>query len=158
MQTPSILASYRSVWNYLDQCARGLSRAQLLDVPDGLRNNIIWNLGHLVLDNGDMLYRPAGLDPPHPGTFLPLFDAGTSPANWTEAPSVPEVLQAFRAHPERLAHDIDAGRFAGFDPSLVISGWPVADFDETLAYATVHAGIHLGAVMAIRRLVSRSAA
>lgn len=155
MEKAALLGSYRAVWAYIDSCTSGLSEAQLLEVPEGLRNSIVWNLGHLVLDNCDMLYRPAALEPPHPQSFLPLFDAGTSPADWSEPPSVPEVLDAFRAHPAQLARDIAEGRFATFNPALVKSGWPVADFDETLAYSTVHAGIHLGAVMAIRRLVSR---
>jgi hypothetical protein len=149
-------SSYRAVSGYIHQASGGLTDGQLTAVPPGLRNNILWNLGHLVVDNCEMLYRPAGIAAPHPPSFTPLFRAGSSPADWDHVPPVSEVLEVSRTLPERIEADYTASQFRDFDPALVVSGWPVANFLETLAYAMVHSGIHLGVVMTIRRLVSAS--
>jgi hypothetical protein len=138
----------------VNRLPQGLDEGQLLKVPAGLRNNILWNLGHLIVDNCDMLYRPAGLKPPHPEAFASLFSAGTSPDDWSEPPPVAEVLECSRGLADQVVRDVQAPCFRPFDPKLVVSGWPVANLEETLAYVTLHTAIHLGIMMTLRRLVS----
>lgn len=154
METSFSLFSVLNLFAYVTRASGGLSDEQVLATPPGLRNNIVWNVGHLVVDNCDMLYRPAGLAPPHPDSFIPLFAAGTSPSDWKETPSPAEVMGAFAEMSDRLKTDMEEDRFRQFDPGQVVSGWPVKDFDQTLAYVANHTGIHLGVIMTLRRLVS----
>lgn len=142
------------MFSYVSRASAGLGDQQLLQTPPGLRNNILWNVGHLIVDNSDMLYRPAGLEPPHPESFRSLFAAGTSPADWPDPPSPASVMSVFAGFSGRLKEDCASGQFRRFDPKAVISGWPVNDLDETFAYVAVHTGIHLGVIMTMRRLVS----
>lgn len=148
------LSSCLAMFSFVSKSCDGLSDAQLLKTPPGLRNNILWNMGHLIVDNSDMLYRPAGLEPPHPESFTPRFAAGTSPGEWPEPPSPAAVKSVFADLPRRLKDDVASGRFQSFKATAVVSGWPVNDFDETLVYVAVHTGIHLGVIMTLRRLVS----
>ncbi len=154
MNPDSILSSYRALSAYVNRLPEGLSEAQMLKVPPGLRNNILWNLGHLIVDNCDMIYRPAHLQPPHPEAFAALFAAGTSPADWSSPPPIAEVRDVSGELAERIANDYRNDRFGRFDPSLVVSGWPVTNLEETLAYAANHTAIHLGIMMTLRRLVA----
>lgn len=154
MEPSYALSSCLATFAYVAGAAGGLSDSRLQTTPPGLRNNILWNIGHLIVDNCDMLYRPAGLDPPHPDSFAPLFAAGTSPAGWKEPPPPAVVMKVFAELSARLREDYRNDLFINFDAKTVVSGWPVRDFEETLAYVSVHTGIHLGVIMTLRRLVS----
>ncbi len=153
MRADSILSSYGALCTYVNHMPEGLSEAQLLKVPPGLRNNILWNLGHLIVDNCDMIYRPAHLQPPHPESFNALFAAGTSPADWSSPPPIAEVREVSGDLAKRITDDYRNDRFSRFDPGLVVSGWPVTNLEETLAYVANHTAIHLGIMMTLRRLV-----
>ena len=88
MGDPTLWKNFRAVRAYAHSVVDGLSKEQILKVPEGARNNILWNLGHIIFDGCDMIYRPAGLALPLPEELEPLFAAGSSPADWA-APPVP---------------------------------------------------------------------
>lgn len=153
MNTESLLKNFLAVRVYTHSIIEALSVDQLLAVPDGASNNILWNVGHIIVDGSDMIHMPAGLPMPWPDRFEPLFRAGSSPQDWPSPPDVAEVVAASRKWGTGVVKDYEEGRFAEFDAAKVHSGWPVHSIEETIAYQTIHEGIHLGAILTLRRLV-----
>lgn len=151
MANDTLIANFGAVRNYVHEATRGLTEAQLLCVPPHFKNNILWNVGHLIVDGCDMLYRPSGVDPPHPPEFTPLFEAGSSPSGWADMPDIANVLQLSRDLGERVIRDYSSGVFENFDPSIVSTGWPMKNLDQTLAYVSIHEAIHIGIIMSIRK-------
>lgn len=154
MHASSLVANFRATCTWLNLSVTGLSEPQLLQVPLNFRNNILWNIGHLIVDNCDMLYAPCGLESPHPEAWTGLFRAGSSPSDWPRAPDVQAVLEGSKSLTERIIGDYQSGRFGGFDPAKVKTGWPMKDLDQTLAYVTIHEAVHLGMILSMRKSVT----
>jgi len=56
---------------------KDLSDEQLLIVPEGLNNNILWNLGHMVISQQYFVYHASGNDMLVPHTLGADFGRGT---------------------------------------------------------------------------------
>lgn len=135
------------------QLIDGLSDEQLLRVPEGLRNNILWNLGHVITDECNMLYEPSGLEFPIPANYKSLFDPETSPADWPSPPPIKEVLAQSRDMTKILIADYKGGKFEHFQPYELAKGYSLDSIEEAIAYHTLHECVHSGVILTIRRLV-----
>lgn len=152
MNTESLINAARLTRSYMKKRVDGLSKEQLLALPEGAENNILWNVGHIVLTNYRLLYRPSGGTVPVPSTWDGWFLPGTSPANWgTTPPSADDVLKEFQTQNDRIQSDHEAGLFKTYKPFTLKSGSSLNSVDEALAFNLMHEGIHIGAIIALRR-------
>ncbi len=131
----------------------GLTEVQLLEIPKPMSNNILWNLGHLVYSVTGIAYHPSGLPLPIPKNFQEWFQSGTSPSNWTEAPSVEDVAECFRISIPNVSKDLNDGKFDGFEPFKLMPGLELKNIEQALGFHVWHAGVHMGAVLALRKLI-----
>lgn len=152
MDMPALLNSARIARGYMKQRIVGLSSDDLLHVPNGTDNNILWNLGHIVLSHFRLLYRPSGATVPVPETWNEWFLPGTSPAGWgASGPSAGAVLDQFHSQFDRIAADHANGIFAAYKPFELKSGARLNNAEEAMAFNLMHEGIHIGAVIALRQ-------
>lgn len=153
MKYRALLDQSTEVRGYLLESANGLSPQQLLTVPPGFRNNILWNIGHVITDNCTMLYPPTGNPFPLPDHYLRWFEPGTSPENWTETPSIGEVLNAGTRMRDQLIEDCAAGRMENYTPQVMDDGAELPNIAYAIAHCNIHEAVHLGVIMAMRKLV-----
>lgn len=130
-----------------------LSPEAWLDVPDGFRNNALWNVGHVAVTADLLTYGLAGLDVPAPREAVAAFRKGTSPADWSEAPDVGATRGLFDTGLDRLEADYRAGRFESFRAYTTTPGVTLASVDEAIAFNVYHEGLHCGALLALWKLV-----
>lgn len=125
------------------------------ETPAGLSNNVLWNVGHLAVTLDLLTYGLAGLDLPAPPEAVAAFRKGTSPADWDAPPDRESTRRLFLLGPDRLESDVRAGRFDGapFRSYTTTPGVTLTDLDGALAFNLYHEGIHLGAILALRKLV-----
>ena len=57
----------------------GLTAAQLNSIPKGFNNNIIWNVGHLVVSLQGIFYVRAGLTPTLDNQYIQKYRTETKP-------------------------------------------------------------------------------
>ena len=133
----------------------GLPAEAWAEVPAGLPNNVLWNVGHVAVTAELLTYGLAGLDLPAPAGAVAAFRKGTSPAGWAAPPDVGATRVLLLDGADRLEADLRAGRFDGapFRPYTTTPGVTLASVDEALAFDLYHEGLHAGAVLALRRLV-----
>jgi len=152
MNVEALINAARLTRSYMQKRVEGLSKEQLLAVPDGAENNILWNVGHIVLTNYRLLYRPAGATVPVPSTWDGWFLPGTSPAGWgATPPSADDVLKEFHAQNDRIQADYAAGLLKTYKPFTLKSGASLNSLEEGLVFNQMHEGIHIGAIIALRR-------
>lgn len=151
MSAESLLRSVQIARTYMQQKVDDLAEPQLLEVPGGAGNNVLWNVGHIVLSNDRMLYGPSGAATPVPETWENWFKAGSSPADWDETPPVAEVLDQFHTQAARIAEDYKNGTFASFKPLELIPGLTLQSVEDALGFCVLHEGAHIGIVIGLRR-------
>lgn len=152
MNMESLVTSARIARSYMRQRIEGLSNEQLLLVPTGAENNILWNVGHVVLSHFRLVYRPAGAAVPLPESWNEWFLPGTSPAGWGNCgPDVSEVMDQFESQFDRIAADHTKGLFSAYKAFELKSGSRLNTVEEAMAFNLMHEGIHIGAIIALKQ-------
>jgi hypothetical protein len=135
------------------EIADGLTPAQLLTVPKGFRNNILWNMGHLVATQQVLCYVKSGLATRAPAYLQPLFGKGSSPAGWTAPIDVVEIRTWLGDTGSLLRTDFEQHAFKAYERCETSSGAVLTNIGEALTYVLWHESMHLGVMMAQRKLV-----
>ena len=153
MKYRALLDQMKDLRGYLLASVKGLSEEQLVRVPEGFNNNILWNVGHSITDNCTMLYPPTGHEFPLPEQYLQWFEPGKSPADWTETPPVSEILEAGATTRDKLVEDCTAGKMENYEPLPLDDGVVLDNIAYAIAHCNTHEAIHLGVIISLRKLV-----
>jgi len=135
------------------QIANGLSDEELLTIPAGFSNNILWNLGHLAVTQQLLHYGLSNLPLNAPDELVAQCRKGTSPTEWTTPPDLDEIRRLLIDLPRQLEADLAAGQFTTFRPYITSVGVELVDLETALSFNQFHEGLHTGSILALRRAV-----
>ncbi|MCA1061024.1 DinB family protein [Rossellomorea aquimaris] len=131
---------------------------QLADeIPEGFKNSIRWNLGHILLSQENLLYSFVGENdrkslPPEYGE---LFGFNTSPKTWESLtpPTLSELRDKLEAQPLRIKEAF-TGRLdqLGEKPFVLGEHTTFTTLAEVLSFANWHEGLHQGTITSIKRV------
>lgn len=139
---------------YTKLAIEGLSHEHLLETPERLDTNILWNLGHVTFSHDQMLYGPSGSDSPLPSYFEKYFRPGVTPSTWDRTPDIEEVMKHFNGQLARIERDLKAGAFARYVPVKIAVGVRVRSLEEALSFNAAHEGFHAGVISTVRDQVA----
>jgi hypothetical protein len=131
-----------------------MSVEQMLVVPEGFRNNVLWNLGHIVVSQQGLQYRLSGLPLYVSPEQVAQFRRGSDPSTWESIPDVALLERQLLELPERLLDDYRAGRFTEYAEYTTSAGATLRSIDDAIAFNNYHEGYHTGIISALRRLVT----
>jgi hypothetical protein len=154
MANEFVFGSMKMVRGMTLRAIDGLSDDQLLEVRAPFHNNILWNLGHVLLVQYHLSYGPSGLALPLPEDYAATFGRGTSPSTWTATPNIEEIKKQLDAACETVRTACGSGAFAGFKPYPLPMGVTLSTPPEAMQFHCIHEGIHLGAISAMRKVLA----
>tara|TARA_Y100001949_G_C15938712_1_gene309136 strand:- start:225 stop:680 length:456 start_codon:yes stop_codon:yes gene_type:complete len=126
---------------------------QLNEVPDGFNNNLIWNIGHIIVAQQSLIYNLSNLDGYLPERLVELYKPGTKPSGQITQEACDELKELLTALIDRTISDFDAGKFTTFTERTTRTGFHLATLEDALHFNNYHEGLHLGYMMSIRKLV-----
>lgn len=126
---------------------------QLLTVPEGFNNNILWQIGHSVVSHQRLLYLRSGLKLNVAESYVDNFQKGTSPATWTKDVSVSEVRDSLFPTVHQFQKDWEAGVFVGYEVVETSFGISLNNAHEAFAFSNFHEAYHYGNAFAISRVL-----
>ena len=132
----------------------GLSSEQLLRVPHGFRNNLLWNLGHVMVTQQLLCYEKCGLQLRIPDYFLPLFRKGTHPGEWKGTMDVEDIKAWLMETPKMLLEDLHKNVFHTYTRYETSAGIPLTSISDAISFVAWHESQHLGIMVAMRKLVT----
>lgn len=124
-------------------------------MPEGFRNTIRWNLGHIYVVQESLVTGLAGQDPLMPPRYQELFAPGTKPADWTgDIPDLSELRTNLKEQPGRLQEQF-AGRMdekvdKPFQPG---GGLELSTIGELVNFTVYHEGLHTGFIKGLKRAI-----
>ena len=130
-----------------------VSEEQLFVIPSGFKNNMIWNAGHALNAQQRLIYALAGVPLKVPDFFSALFTKGTSPADWKEKPDVKEIKSLLIDTEASLREDYRKGIFKSYKEYPTSYGFELKSIEDAIIFNNVHEGLHLGTMMALKKLV-----
>lgn len=146
-----IAQTRRNMVNVLDS----LNTEQLNLIPAGFNNNIIWNFAHILSSAQALCYKVSGKPLRFDDPILGEFRKGSKPEraytakeiDWFKVVSVNSLSQ--------LEKDYQSGYFEKYDLYPTSFGVELTSIEDAISFLPLHEGLHLGYMMAQRKLILR---
>ena len=127
------------------------SLEQLNTIPEGMSNNLIWNIGHVIVSQQKLVYALSGLPMHIPDSLFEKYQNGSRPDGKTTQAEVDEVKKLLSEMVEKTKVDFEAGIFKEFHPYQTKTGFYLGTWKEAMEFNNYHEGIHLGIMMSIKK-------
>jgi len=127
------------------------SLEQLNTIPEGMSNNLIWNMGHIIVSQQKLVYALSGLPMHISGSLFEKYQNGSRPVGKTSQIEVAEIKKLLSEIVEKTKADFEAGIFKEFHPYQTKTGFNLGTLKEAMEFNNYHEGIHLGIMMSIKK-------
>ncbi|MFD2530273.1 MULTISPECIES: DinB family protein [Polaribacter] len=131
----------------------GLTLEQIHVIPAGFKNNIAWNVAHLVVTQQLLHYKMSGLNCLCPDDLITDFKKGTVPTKQFTEEEFEEVKELLIGLPDTLEEDFEAGIFKEFTEYPTSTGFVLSSIENAIAFNNFHEGIHYGIIRSIKKFL-----
>lgn len=130
------------------------SLKDLNKTPNGFNNNIIWNIGHVVVSEQLLAYKLSGLESTLSDEMINKFRKGTKPEGSLTQIEVNEIKDLLSTTIEKTIEDYYDDVFENYSSYTVsTTGNTLNNIDEALQFVAIHDGLHYGYVLALLKAV-----
>ncbi len=131
------------------------SLEQLNKIPDGFSNNLIWNIGHILVVQQMLVYRLSGLSMMVADEMVEKYRKGTKPEAEVSADEVALIRELLFKTIEQTQVDYLAGKFSGttFNGFTSMSGFTMNSVEDAISFNNYHEALHTGIMMSIRKFI-----
>ncbi len=143
----------KSIRTYLLNLVDNLTIEQLNEIPESFNNNIIWNIAHLIAVQQSICYKRSGLQPIAQAKYVSPYLPGTKPEHIVDNTEVETIKSLFLSTINELESDYKKGFFTTYTPVVTRYGVELANIDDALNFLPFHEGLHLGYIMAMKRVL-----
>jgi hypothetical protein len=125
---------------------------QLNKIPDGFSNNLVWNLGHIIVAQQGLVYRLSGLPSLVTDEMTEKYKNGSKPTPTTQE-EVDELKELLFSLFLKTKEDFANGKFVTYNEYTTGTGFHLASTKEAIEFNNYHEAIHLGFMMNIRKFI-----
>lgn len=143
----------RKTRTFLLDLIKDISDDQLNKIPSGYKNNIIWNMGHLIASQQGLCYVRSNLPIVVDEGYMKLFKPETKPEGIISSDAIDTIKKLLLPTIDRLESDYKQHMFTSFKPFKNRYGVELQTIEDCINFVVCHEGIHLGYILALRRLV-----
>jgi hypothetical protein len=131
-----------------------LSIEQLNTLPVGFNNNIIWNAGHMIAAQQGICYKRAGIPAIIDEVFFETFKPGTKPERLFDAAEVENIITLLSSTLTQLDADLQQpDKFTNYPTWTTRYGAELTSINDAVAFLPFHEGLHIGTILAMKKLV-----
>tara|TARA_R110002049_G_scaffold61447_2_gene163676 strand:- start:2719 stop:3183 length:465 start_codon:yes stop_codon:yes gene_type:complete len=130
------------------------SLEDLNKIPEGFNNNIIWNIGHIVVTAQLLAYKLSGLPMMVSDDLVNKYRKDTKPEAPVSQAEVDEIKALLFSAIKQLESDYKNEVFKDYSEYTVsTTGNTLTNIDEALQFILFHEAMHLGYILALVRAV-----
>ena len=149
--TLEVLTNTRKFFN---KFLENMSLDDLNAIPKGFNNNIIWNIGHILVTQQLLAYKLSGLSMMVSESLIAKYMKDTKPEGDVSQTEVEEIKELLFATIEKTKADYNNNAFNNFNTYTVsTTGNTLTNIDESFEFILFHEGMHLGYIMALSRAI-----
>lgn len=132
----------------------GMSREQLLKIPEGFNNNIWWNIAHVVVTEQLLAYKMSGLPVNIDDALVDKFRKGTTPDGTATDAEIKKIEELLFSLPKQTKTDYENGVFKAFNEYTTTPNVTLRNVEDAIAFNVFHEGLHLGSILALKRAIA----
>ena len=126
---------------------------QLNKILDGFSNNLIWNIGHIIVSQQGLVYRLSGLPSYIEESLVETYKNGSKLTGSTTAVEVGQLKYLLILLIEKTKSDYREGKFKSYHEYNTATGFNLKSTEEALEFNNYHEALHLGFMMNIRKFI-----
>lgn len=129
------------------------SLEQLNKIPEGFSNNLIWNIGHIIVVQQLLVYKLSGLQPMVSATLISKYARGTRPEGDVSQAEIDEIESLLFKTIDQTKTDLENNVFKNYHEFKNELGFTIKSAEEAIAFNYFHEATHLGIMMSIKKFV-----
>jgi len=129
------------------------SLAQLNKIPIGFSNNLVWNIGHIIVAQQGLVYRLSELPMYISTEMVDTYKNGSKPTGTTSQVEVDELKALLFDLLEKTKADFTNTKFITYNEFTTSTGFHLASTKDAIEFNNYHEGLHLGFMMNIRKFI-----
>lgn len=126
---------------------------QLNKVPEGFNNNLIWNIGHIVVVQQMLVYNLSGLPMVVSQGMVDKYKRGSKPEDNVSQSEVDEIRSLLFETINQTKADLNSKIFKTYTEFTTLSGFTMRNVEDALAFNYYHEAMHIGMMMSIRKFI-----
>ena len=126
---------------------------QLNKVPDGFANNLIWNIGHIVVVQQMLVYKLSGLNMMISDEMVEKYKRGSKPEDKVSQAEVDEIKKLLFATLEQAKEDFANDIFDEYMEFTTMSGFTIKNAKAAMEFNNYHEATHTGIMMQIKKFI-----
>ena len=130
-----------------------LTIEQVNKIPEGFKNNVAWNIAHLVVTQQLLCYKLSGLDCLINEDLIAKFRKGSAPSYEISEEEFKGIKKLFLALPDKLVEDFEKGVFKNYSTYSTSVDITLNDIKDAISFNNYHEGIHLGVILQLKKII-----
>lgn len=126
---------------------------QLNTIPEGYSNNLIWNIGHIVVTQQLLVYKLSGLPMLVSEELIEKYKKGTKPEHTVTQVEVDKIKSLLFATIDQTKADYNNKTFKNYNEYPTSTGFTLKSVEDALVFNTVHEGLHIGIMMNLKKFI-----
>lgn len=126
---------------------------ELNKIPEGFSNNLIWNIGHIIVVQQLLVYKLSGLQPMISNEMIEKFQKGTKPEHNVTQQEVDEMKVLLFSTLEKTKQDFAENIFQNYHEFTSMSGFTMKSAANAIEFNNYHEAVHTGIMMQIRKFI-----
>lgn len=132
---------------------QNLTNEQLNKIPEGFKNNIAWNVAHLLVTQQLLCYKFSGLDCLVSAEMIENFQKGSAPKYTVTAKDFETIKEQFLQLPVKLDEDYSKEIFKNYNEYTTSVNVTLSNIEDAIDFNLFHEGIHLGVILQLAKFV-----
>ncbi len=141
--------SIRNVLNKIE----GLNNEQLNEIPKNFSNNIIWNVGHLLVTQKLLIYGLSGNELNLDDDFVAHYRKGSKPLYKVTDKEVNYIKSELNQFIDNFKKDISKQLFKQYKVYPTSYNFEITNFNEALVMVNLHYGLHFSTLLKLLKEV-----
>ncbi len=129
------------------------SLEQLNKIPEGFNNNLIWNIGHIIVAQQVLVYKLSALPMMISDAMVEKYKNGSRPEQDVTQEELDAIKQLLFDTIHKTNLDYQNGLFEGYNEYTTSIGFNLKSAEEAMVYNNFHEGLHVGVMMAIKKFI-----
>jgi len=126
---------------------------QVNKIPEGFKNNVAWNIAHLVVTQQLLCYRLSGIDCLVSEELISKFQKGSAPSYMVSIEEFDKIKKQFTDLPIKLKEDFDKDTFKNYNSYTTSVDITLNDINDAISFNNYHEGIHLGVILQLKKFI-----
>jgi hypothetical protein len=149
----SVFKVQKTIREILLKVLEGHSLEQLNKIPEGFKNNLIWNVAHCISSQQVLVYKLSGLPTLVSDEFIDKYKKGTKPEGDVSQAEADEIKALLFTTFDQTEKDYADNVFTHYTAYTTSMGFDLTNIQDALDFVNYHEGIHTGIIMGIRKHV-----